>query len=205
MFSIHRIILMSLDDLDLFVQGHVKIFATYTTESKSGTSAVFKMTHEVEPGVVWKCGKIRLIEKNRQVHFFGEISTLAQPDEKQHFQLIVSSILDDLVKKGVIVMDARNAKVKELLVEPGPTPSVAGEIKIKTTSKSLARWGTSSQTFFNDAEGETLTVHLMTGDTVTGELIGLDTFDIVILPEGGNKIIVPKHAIAYAHIEDTQP
>jgi sRNA-binding regulator protein Hfq len=207
-FSIHKVILMTLDDLDLFIQGHVKIFASYTVEKRTSAGATFKMTHEVEPGRVWKCGKIQLFLKDEQVHFIGEISSIAQPDERQHFQLIVGSILDDLREKGVIVMDAQKAQTKDAAAKSVSTLGVAGEIEIvnrRKPPKPPTRWGTSEASFYNDAEGETITVHMVTGETLSGELIGLDTYNIVILPDSGKRVLLSKHAIAYAHVENAQP
>jgi sRNA-binding regulator protein Hfq len=203
MSSIHKIILMSLDDLDLFIQGNIKVFASYTVENRTSAGATFKMTHEVKPGQVWKCGQIRLFLKGEQVHFIGEISSLAQQDERQHFQLIVGTILNDLIGRGVIVMDVRQAQTKDATL----TQSVEGKIEIvnrQKPPKPPMRWGTSEASFYNDAEGETITVHMVTGETLSGELIGLDTYNVVILPDNGKRILLSKHAIAYAHVENAQ-
>ena len=70
--------------------------------------------------------------------------------------------------------------------------------------KVAQRWGTSAAMFYFDTEGETIRVHLMTGDVLTGVIVGLDTFDLVF-EEGysqkqrdtGARIMISKHAIAY--------
>jgi len=59
------------------------------------------------------------------------------------------------------------------------------------------RWGTSAAAFYFDIEGETIQVHLMTGDVLTGVVVGLDTFDLVFEQDKGGRVLIPKHAIAY--------
>ena len=59
------------------------------------------------------------------------------------------------------------------------------------------RWGTSAAAFYFDIEGETIQVHLMTGEVLTGMVLGLDTFDLVFQQDKGACVLIPKHAIAY--------
>jgi sRNA-binding regulator protein Hfq len=205
---------MRLDDLELFVQSEIKIFASYTIERRSNVGATFKITHEVEPGRVWKCGEIQIFVKDAQVHFMSQISNLAQQDERSHHQLIVGSILGDLIEKGVIVMDAKNST--KATAKPGATsgaasntasdtaPDSKGKIKItdnRTPPKPPIRWGMSEQKFYSDAEGEIVVAHLMTGERLEGELIGLDVFTIAIQPGDNLRVLLPKHAIAFIHVK----
>ena len=63
--------------------------------------------------------------------------------------------------------------------------------------KVAQRWGTSAAMFYFDTEGETVRVHLMTGQRVVGVVVGLDTFDLVFEQDTGARIMISKHAIAY--------
>ena len=73
-----------------------------------------------------------------------------------------------------------------------------GTIASKPASPKIPqRWGTSAAAFYFDIEGETIQVHLMGGDVLTGVVLGVDTFDLVFELDTGAHVLIPKHAIAY--------
>lgn len=58
------------------------------------------------------------------------------------------------------------------------------------------RWGTSAAKFYERAEGEEITLHLVTGEVITGVLVGVDTYDVFIEHET-TVLLVTKHAITW--------
>lgn len=58
-------------------------------------------------------------------------------------------------------------------------------------------WGTSAAQFYADCEGETIDIHLETGQVLTGRLLGVDRYDIVLERSEGKRALIPKHAIVY--------
>lgn len=61
-------------------------------------------------------------------------------------------------------------------------------------------WGMSTAQFYRKAEGETLALHLVTSETLQGELIGAGRYDLVLLVDDDRRVLVPKGAIAWAEI-----
>lgn len=61
-------------------------------------------------------------------------------------------------------------------------------------------WGMSTAKFYRKAEGETLTLHLVTSETLQGELIGAGRYDLVLLVDDERRVLVPKGAITWAEI-----
>lgn len=59
------------------------------------------------------------------------------------------------------------------------------------------RWGTSSAAFFADMEGETINVHLRSGQALSGVLTGVDRYDIFLERSDGKVAMIPKHAIEW--------
>ncbi len=66
----------------------------------------------------------------------------------------------------------------------------------KQQSKPPEKWGTSAAAFYADCEGKTIHIHLDTGGMLTGMLLGVDRWDIVIQREDETRVLIPKHAIA---------
>jgi len=63
--------------------------------------------------------------------------------------------------------------------------------------KGVQSWGTSTATFYYDIEGVSVKIHLMMGNVLPGVVVGVDTFDLVFKQNGGSRVLIPKHAIAY--------
>lgn len=59
----------------------------------------------------------------------------------------------------------------------------------------LDEWGTSAAQFYARIERKPVVIHLRGGQTLSGELAGLDTFDVVLEREDGKQALIPKHAI----------
>lgn len=58
------------------------------------------------------------------------------------------------------------------------------------------RWGMNEPKFYFDRENELVTVHIRGGDTITGYVIGLDVYAIMIERESDQApILMHKHAI----------
>lgn len=71
------------------------------------------------------------------------------------------------------------------------------EIHLK---RPLDEWGTSSAQFYADVENKTIAIHLRNGQVLTGELVGLDTFDLILERAEGKRALVPKHAIDWIEL-----
>lgn len=66
-------------------------------------------------------------------------------------------------------------------------------------------WGTSAAQFYADVEGKPVIVHLRGSQVLTGELVGLDTFDLVLKRETGRRALIPKHAIDWIELANETP
>jgi sRNA-binding regulator protein Hfq len=70
-------------------------------------------------------------------------------------------------------------------------------------TKPPQHWGTSAAAFYADYEGKPVTIHLQTGETLSGALLGVDRYDIVLergstqLTTSDTRVLIPKHAIVY--------
>lgn len=65
-------------------------------------------------------------------------------------------------------------------------------------------WGLRTPAFFERCEGERITVHLVNGATLQGELTGVDTYDL-FLQDGdgaGPLVMVPKHAVLFIALDN---
>lgn len=56
-----------------------------------------------------------------------------------------------------------------------------------------------SADFYYQLEGQHVTIALVTGKALKGELIGADTYDIIIRQSSGLEVLIVKGAIAYVH------
>jgi len=63
--------------------------------------------------------------------------------------------------------------------------------------KTVQYWGLRSATFYERCEGEDITIHLMIGEELRGELLGVDRYDVTLASDDGKTLLIPKHAIAY--------
>jgi len=63
--------------------------------------------------------------------------------------------------------------------------------------KLIETWGLRAAAFYERCEGETIIVHLMSGEALRGELLGVDRYDVTLDPGDGTTLLVPKHAIVY--------
>jgi len=75
------------------------------------------------------------------------------------------------------------------------------EKEAKAKPKPIQFWGLRAAAFYEQCEGETITVHLINGEDLRGELLGVDQYDVVLDPGDGLELLVPKHAIAYVALE----
>ncbi len=91
-------------------------------------------------------------------------------------------------------MTKTKSAIKPLEVPPPAQP--AKPVKPEP-AKIPIRWGSSAAKFYADLEGETIRVHLHTGETLVGVLVGVDTYDIFLEREAGARAMVSKHAIDY--------
>lgn len=67
----------------------------------------------------------------------------------------------------------------------------------KTNDKPPAHWGGSEAQFWAKLEGEFITLKMRTGETITGELTGVDTYCIFV-ERDGKDVMIQKHAIEFA-------
>jgi sRNA-binding regulator protein Hfq len=67
----------------------------------------------------------------------------------------------------------------------------------------LDEWGKSAAQFYAEVENKIITIHLRGGQALTGELVGLDTFDLVLERENDRKVLIPKHAIEWVELAET--
>ncbi len=71
------------------------------------------------------------------------------------------------------------------------------EIQLK---RPLEDWGTSAAQFYADVENKIIAIHLRDGQVLTGELVGVDKFDLVLEREAGKRALIPKHAIEWTEL-----
>ena len=64
----------------------------------------------------------------------------------------------------------------------------------------LDEWGTSAAQFYAHVENKTIVMRLRGGQTLTGELVGVDTYDLVLERQDGARALVPKHAIEWIEL-----
>lgn len=58
------------------------------------------------------------------------------------------------------------------------------------------KWGTSTAKFYARCEGESITLHLTDGVTLSGILVGVDKYDVFI-ERDTQVILVAKHAVGW--------
>ncbi len=58
------------------------------------------------------------------------------------------------------------------------------------------KWGTSAARFYARCEGEGVILHLTSGDSLVGILIGVDKYDVFIESDA-QVILVAKHAVGW--------
>ena len=76
-----------------------------------------------------------------------------------------------------------------------PKPKSNGKGKDKA-DKIPGRWGMNEAKFYFDRENELVAVHMRSGETITGYVIGLDIYAIMIERESDQApILMHKHAI----------
>lgn len=68
--------------------------------------------------------------------------------------------------------------------------------KLKSTP---IRWGRQTADFYTALEGKHVTVALVTGKALKGELVGVDQYDIILRQSSGLDVLVGKGSIAYVH------
>ena len=66
-------------------------------------------------------------------------------------------------------------------------------------SRPLDEWGTSAAQFYAYVENKTIAIHLRSNQVLTGELVDVDTYDLVLLREN-DKTLIPKHAIEWIEL-----
>jgi sRNA-binding regulator protein Hfq len=79
------------------------------------------------------------------------------------------------------------------------------ERRKRAMDKIPQRWGASEALFYAALEGERIEVNLTTGESVKGELVGVDTYAIFVKVEEAYTVLVAKHAIATVGIERPGP
>ena len=67
----------------------------------------------------------------------------------------------------------------------------------KAKPRPIQFWGLRAAAFYEQCEGEMITLHLANGEDLAGEIVGVDQYDVVLNPGGDRRLLVPKHAIAY--------
>ena len=69
------------------------------------------------------------------------------------------------------------------------------------TKRSKARqpdsWGTSTAAFYAELEGEPIRAQLITGEVITGQLSGVDRYDVFVEQADGDEALISKGAIAW--------
>jgi sRNA-binding regulator protein Hfq len=63
--------------------------------------------------------------------------------------------------------------------------------------KPAEKWGTLATMFFGGHRDQAVTIHLQNGETLGGDLIGVDKYDLCVRRADGTAILVAKHAIAW--------
>ncbi len=60
-------------------------------------------------------------------------------------------------------------------------------------------WGKGSHQFYEEHRGQTVLVGMVTDVVFKGELVGLDTYDIVLRLDSGTEVLIHKGNIVYVH------
>ena len=63
--------------------------------------------------------------------------------------------------------------------------------------KPAEKWGTLAANFFGEQRDQVVTIHLQKSVTLSGNLIGVDKYDLCLRRHDGTAILIPKHAIAW--------
>jgi sRNA-binding regulator protein Hfq len=66
-------------------------------------------------------------------------------------------------------------------------------------SKTTGIWGRKAPQFYENLRDKRVLVHTVTGKSFSGQLIGVDVYDIVIRQESGLEIIFAKGNIVFVH------
>jgi hypothetical protein len=61
------------------------------------------------------------------------------------------------------------------------------------------RWGKRSPRFFAKLKGQTVLVGVSTDVVFKGELIGVDSYDIIIKLDSGTEVLIQKGNLVYVH------
>ena len=68
---------------------------------------------------------------------------------------------------------------------------------INAAPKPADKWGTLAAMFFKEHRDQPVTVHLQKGETLNGDLIGVDKYDLCVRRADGTAILIAKHAFAW--------
>ena len=68
---------------------------------------------------------------------------------------------------------------------------------ISAAPKPADKWGTLAAMFFGEHRDQPVTLHLQNGETLAGNLIGVDKYDLCVRRADGTAILVAKHAVAW--------
>jgi RNA chaperone Hfq len=74
-------------------------------------------------------------------------------------------------------------------------------IEKEAKAKPILFWGLRAAAFYERCEGEVVTVHLVNGEDLAGEIVGVDQYDVVLNPGDGRRLLIPKHAVAYVALD----
>jgi hypothetical protein len=66
-------------------------------------------------------------------------------------------------------------------------------------TKATGVWGRTAPQFYKALRGKPVVVHTCIGKSFSGELVGVDVYDIVIRQESGLEIMFPKGNIVFVH------
>ena len=64
-------------------------------------------------------------------------------------------------------------------------------------------WGKRSAEFFAELEGQVVVVAVVTDQKFKGQLVGVDTYDVMIRQESGLELLIPKSNVIYVHRGNT--
>ena len=87
---------------------------------------------------------------------------------------------------------AKEGTVQEWTPEKPP----AGKPKAPAKERKPEEFGVTANAYLADLLHKTVTVHLLDHTTLTGVLLGVDRYHL-ILELNGKKLLVPKHAILF--------
>jgi len=60
-------------------------------------------------------------------------------------------------------------------------------------------WGKRSCQFYAEHKGQTVLVGVTTDVVFKGELVGVDTYDVILRLDSGTEVLIPKGNIVYVH------